>query len=202
MISSQSQLAVILSKLKGFSSPSATSEQYMTDSETAAEVIWTAYMKGDLKGKSIADLGCGTGILGIGCLLLGAKKAMLVDKDPEALEIAGENLSSAGLKAKIICSDISGFNEKTDIVIQNPPFGTKTRHSDREFLEKAFQTAPIIYSFHKTATEGFLKAISEDNKYKITDKLQFMMPLKKTMSFHKKKIERIEVSCFRLAKGI
>ena len=66
-IASKGALAVILSKLKVFTAPKVRVEQYPTDAEIAAEVLWQAHMKGDI-GKVSADLGCGTGILGIGLL--------------------------------------------------------------------------------------------------------------------------------------
>ncbi len=199
---SKSNLAIELSKLKGFASPKVNAEQYETDSETAADVIWLAYMRGEISGKTIADLGCGTGILGIGCLMLGAREVYFVDNEPDALKLAEENIEKSGFKSKATVerTDIKKFNKKADVVIQNPPFGTKEKHADREFLEKAFQTADIIYSFHKTSTESFVKAIAADNGFRITDKLSFAMPLKKTMPFHKKKIERIDVSCYRMER--
>lgn len=42
-------------------------------------------------GDSILDLGCGSGILSIGALLLGAKKATAVDIDENSVRIAKEN---------------------------------------------------------------------------------------------------------------
>ena len=91
---SKSGLAIALSKLKTFKKPKVSLEQYPTDSEVAAELLWHAYMAGDIEGKKIADLGCGTGILGIGCLLLGAEHVYFADIDAEALEICLENLQN------------------------------------------------------------------------------------------------------------
>ena len=93
MSASKSSLAVALSKLKLFSKPDVKLEQYPTDSEIAAEILWNAHMRGDLDNKIVADLGCGTGILGIGALLLGAKKVFFVDIDKNALEILKQNFS-------------------------------------------------------------------------------------------------------------
>ena len=69
----KTQLAVELSRLKTFQKPKMYLEQYPTDSEIAADMLWSADMQGDIEGKVIADLGAGTGILGIGALILGAK---------------------------------------------------------------------------------------------------------------------------------
>ena len=45
----------------------------------------------DLQGKTLLDYGCGSGILGIAGLLLGAKQALGVDIDPQALEASRQN---------------------------------------------------------------------------------------------------------------
>jgi putative methylase len=200
---SKSSLAIELSKLQVFPSPKPKLEQYPTDSEIAADVLWQAYMAGDIKGKTIADLGCGTGLLGIGTLLLGAKKVFFIDTDTAALAILGNNLKKLDIKKgfKIVNSDIKDFKEKADTVIQNPPFGTKEKHTDRAFLEKAFTLANTIYSFHKTSTSGFVNKFAEDNNFSITNKWDFEFPLKQTLKFHKKRIQRIKVSCFVLEKS-
>jgi putative methylase len=202
MRNSKSGLAVELSKLDVFPSPDLKLEQYPTDSEIAADVLWHAYMRGEIEGKKIADLGCGTGILGIGALLLGAKQVFFVDKDTAALAVLGSNLNKVGAKKgfKAINADIEGFDEEVDVVIQNPPFGTKEEHIDRFFLGKAFSLADVVYSFHKTSTKGFVEKFADDSGFRIAERLDFQFPLKNTMKHHKKKIQRIGVSCFRLEK--
>ena len=45
----------------------------------------------DLAGRLVIDYGCGSGILGIAALGLGAKRCLAVDIDPKALEAAREN---------------------------------------------------------------------------------------------------------------
>ena len=48
-------------------------------------------------GDDMIDLGCGSGILSIGALLLGAKEALAVDIDPIAEKIAYENAAMNGI---------------------------------------------------------------------------------------------------------
>lgn len=48
-------------------------------------------------GDEMVDLGCGSGILSIGALLLGAKNALAVDIDPIAEKIAYENAAMNGI---------------------------------------------------------------------------------------------------------
>ncbi|MCL6270575.1 50S ribosomal protein L11 methyltransferase [Sansalvadorimonas sp. 2012CJ34-2] len=45
----------------------------------------------DMNGKQVIDYGCGSGILGIASLLLGAKHVLGVDTDPQALEATLDN---------------------------------------------------------------------------------------------------------------
>jgi putative methylase len=203
-IGSKSGLAVVLSRLEGFERPNVRQEQYMTDSEVAASILWSAFLLGDIQGKVIADLGCGTGILGIGALLLGAKKVFFVDIDKKALETAKSNISklkSEGYivegKAEWLNRDILDISVKANVVVQNPPFGTKVKHNDRIFLEKAMKTAPIVYSLHKSESKGFLERFSSQKRAEITHIWNFKFPLKATFSFHRRQIHRIGVSCFR-----
>ena len=198
---SKSALAVRLSKLKGFLQPELASEQYATDSETAADVLWLAFMNGDVRGRVVADFGCGTGILGIGCLLLGARRVCFVDSDPAALEIAKSNLTGLDSgKYELMESAIADVELKADAVIQNPPFGTKRRHADKEFLLKAFETAGIVYSLHKASTIEFVKKLAESNGFQATHVLRYGMPIKRTQEFHRRRIHRIDVACLRLAR--
>jgi putative methylase len=208
---SKGQLAIILSKLRGFDSPKVSSEQYAVDPEIAASVLWQALYSEKVRVRTIADLGCGTGILGIGALLVGAKKVFFVDNDENSLNIAKDNLSLfiksessyEGLikgGVELIHKDIADFNEKVDTVIMNPPFGTKIRHFDRFFLEKAMKIAKTIYSFHKSESKGFIFAFAKDHGFRLAGQMDFSWPMKQTMGFHRKKIHRIPVSCFILEK--
>jgi len=199
---SKVQLAIALSRLKSFAKPDVKLEQYPTDSEIAADVLWHAGMQGHIEGKRIADFGCGTGILGIGALLLGAKHVFFVEKDASAITTLAENLASLEIEEgfTIVPEDIANFDEEVDMVIQNPPFGTRDEHIDRFFLGKAFSVADIVYSFHKTSTKTFVESFAKDNGFDVKERLDFAFPLKQTQSFHTKKIQRIEVSCFYLMK--
>lgn len=76
----------------------------------------------DLRGKRILDVGCGSGILGLSSLLLGAENAELVDIDSQATDIALHNAEINGLATK--CAIKTGnLTEKTtgtfDVVFAN-----------------------------------------------------------------------------------
>ena len=74
-----------------------------------------------LEGKTVLDYGCGSGILAVAALLLGAKHAQAVDIDPQALTATRENAVSNGVAPQIdICLPESLEAESTyDVVIAN-----------------------------------------------------------------------------------
>ncbi|MGC9238219.1 MAG: 50S ribosomal protein L11 methyltransferase [Acidithiobacillus sp.] len=52
-------------------------------------------------GETLMDYGCGSGILAIAALLLGARRAIAVDNDPLALEVARENARINGVADRL-----------------------------------------------------------------------------------------------------
>ena len=55
----------------------------------------------DLTGKTLLDYGCGSGILAIAALRLGAALAVAVDHDPQALEATRENAAANGVADRL-----------------------------------------------------------------------------------------------------
>jgi len=60
-----------------------------THPTTALCLAWLDSL--DLKGKTVTDFGCGSGILAIAALKLGAASAVGVDNDPQALTASADN---------------------------------------------------------------------------------------------------------------
>lgn len=54
-----------------------------------------------LAGRTVIDYGCGSGILAIAALKLGAAQAIGVDVDPKALEVARENAERNGVAGRL-----------------------------------------------------------------------------------------------------
>ena len=201
----KNSLGKILSELEGFENPEVRLEQYITPSEIASDFLWFCYMQGDIKNKVIADFGCGTGILGIGALLLGAKKIYFVDKSTNALEIAKKNFNSLKLdkkKAIFLGCDINKFKSNVDTVIENPPFGVKKEHADKNFLEQAIKITDNIYSFHKIESWEFIKKFSKDNGFDSKIIFIFNFPLKLSMKYHTKEVKKIKVGVWKLERKI
>ena len=74
------------------------------------------------EGNSVLDVGCGSGILGIATLLLGADRAVGVDIDETAVRTAAENAEINGVADRFtaICGSFTDKVEgKYDIVLAN-----------------------------------------------------------------------------------
>lgn len=66
-----------------------------THNTTALCLRWLDSL--DLTGKTVVDFGCGSGILGIAALKLGAERVIGIDIDPQALEASRDNAERNGV---------------------------------------------------------------------------------------------------------
>ncbi len=204
------QLEIVLSKLKPIQEPNPSLEQYTIPSNLAAEILNLAYLSGDIENKTVFDLGCGTGRLALGALLLGAKKVVGIDIDYKVLEVVEENLHSIisdklAVKGsiKFVQSDIQDFSGKCDTVVQNPPFGIQKEHADRIFLEKALECGKRIYSLHKDGyekTQEFLTKLVEKKGGKVEKILPYIFPIPHLFKFHDKPKKEISVDLYVIEK--
>lgn len=196
------QLEILLQKVHGHPKPSAALEQYSTPATIAADVLWFAYAQGDIAAKKVVDLGCGTGILGIGAKLLGAQEVISLDVDEAALGVAMKNASALGVDLSLLTVDVKDFPEPADTVLMNPPFGAQKSdlHADVPFLERALATAPVTYTFHKAETEPFvLKRIAELGG-EATHRKAYAFPLPHSMPFHTEELKEIPVVMLRILR--
>ncbi|MFN3311312.1 MAG: 50S ribosomal protein L11 methyltransferase, partial [Thermomonas sp.] len=53
---------------------------------------------GDLQGKAVLDFGCGSGILALAALKLGAARATGIDNDPQAITATADNAERNGVE--------------------------------------------------------------------------------------------------------
>jgi putative methylase len=204
------KLEMLLEKVKGFERPDITREQYATPATVAAELLYFAFMNGDLEG-SVIDLGCGTGMLAIGASLLkqdaggrlqheacgGTQKIIGIDSDISALVTAKDNARSLGAHVEWVCCDIRDVCGHCDTVIMNPPFGAQEKGNDRPFLDKALELGCVIYSIHNAGSQSFIESYIRGRGI-ITDVVRLKFPMRHTFKFHKKEIAYIDVELYRI----
>lgn len=194
-----------LQSIPKYPNPKVNLEQYSTPASIAADVLWNALSLGDIQGKKVVDLGCGTGIFSLGSALLEARKVVGVDVDPEAIEVAQKEALNQGLEGltTFIVGDILNFAVEADTVIQNPPFGAQKAHrknADRIFMFKSLQLAPVVYSFHLQETESFVEKYFHSLGGTVNYRLYYKFPLPHTYYFHQKAKKEVNVVVMRVER--
>lgn len=110
-----------------FTEPNITLEQYATSPELTSYIIYAALQNEDIGyGKSVLDLGSGTGMLSIGSAIVGSSSVLLVDCDEGALSIAKENMNEMGL------GDVEEVEDDEDEFCQVEYMLAKLKHTPRK----------------------------------------------------------------------
>eukprot|EP00794_Sanderia_malayensis_P020294 gene20294-22280_t len=204
------ELESYLQQLDTFEEPKVNLEQYATTPHIASHMLYNINnCYNDLKGKVVADFGCGCGILSIGAAMFDAF-VIAIDIDFDAIEVAARNKDDFEIEnVEFIQSDLTTSalpfcnNNIVNTVIMNPPFGTKNNKGiDMKFLQTAISTATeSVYSLHKTSTrEHVLKKAKEWNTIPtVLAELRYDLP--KTYKFHRRQSLDIAVDFIRFDVG-
>lgn len=76
----------------------------------------------NIRGASVLDLGCGTGVLGLAALKLGARSVVALDVDPDAVRTARANaaLNSAADRFRVALGGIGALGKvRFDLILAN-----------------------------------------------------------------------------------
>lgn len=75
----------------------------------------------EMAGQPILDVGCGSGILALIALLLGASRAVATDIDPEAIDVTRENATRNGLASRVeaVTRELSEVDLVAPVVLAN-----------------------------------------------------------------------------------
>ena len=197
-------LEMTLQRIAGYSHPRAALEQYQTPAPLAARLLYHALMKGDIEGKTVCDLGCGTGVLAIGAALLGTDCVRGVDSDPQVVKGAIANAALLEADVEFIVADVRdaalhGRLGSCDTVIMNPPFGAQKAHADRPFIDLALSIAPVTYSIFNAGSIQFIATYTAE-RAEIDERVGGVFPIKRTFSFHTHDVQEIEVEILRLIR--
>jgi putative methylase len=197
-------LEIALEGLEGFGRPDPRTEQYSTPASLAARLLHHAHLLGDIEGRAVCDLGCGTGILACGAALLGAERVVGVELDPDALAVAERNAARLGAGITFVRGDVRdpGLLEGLgpfDTVIMNPPFGAQDPHADRPFVDAALSLAPVVYGIFNTGSLPFLESYTV-GRAEIEFAVGGVLPLKRTFPFHTRDMVELEVEILRMRR--
>ncbi len=188
-------LEIELERVPSHPDPKPHLEQYPTPPSIASDILFTAYSYGHVKGRKVADLGCGTGIFAIGSAYLGASDVIGVDIDTEAIELAKEEAKNWSLSdaIKFANKDIDEFETEVDTVIMNPPFGSQNKGADIPFLEKSFEIGEIVYSLHNAKTAEYLRNFIKERSHSLFWEKRYMFDINNLFEFHEKEQKSFEV---------
>jgi len=137
----RSELVRAIERVPVPAQPRAELEQVATPAEAAADLLLAAVRIDGLEGRSVLDLGSGTGRLAIGAALLGAATVVGIETDPVLVEAARAAAKAAGVRVDFWPSDVSAWRQTAELVVMNPPFGAQRRHADRVFWDQALVPA-------------------------------------------------------------
>lgn len=116
---------------------------------------------------TIADVGCGSGILSVGALLLGAKKVYAVDTDPLAVKATQENIELNHIAPQKLTVAEGSVKQLVQLLDQ-PVDGLVCNILAEVIIDLIPQWTPIV----KSTTWGILSGILLDQAKPVADTLE------------------------------
>jgi ribosomal protein L11 methyltransferase len=118
------------------------------------------------RGGHLLDFGCGTGVLAIAAVKLGARSALAVDNDPWALGNARENVKRNRLvgKVQVASRELSRLpNRKFDTIVSNIDLPTITATLPLLVKKLRPEGAMLLSGLLTSDLSGFLDLLSHQN---------------------------------------
>ena len=178
-------------------------EQYSTDGNLAARWLVDIATFGDLNhGDTIADLGSGNGVLGVGALAMGAGRAILIEADQEACNTALTNIEQSGFSGSAVVIQASlGIDsidiESADVIISNPPWGRQSPKADRPFLDAILSSGITAHLMH-SAEAGHIEPLFEEHGWAVERYGEADFALPATYSHHSRQRGKTRAAFWRL----
>lgn len=206
-------LADRLQGLAGFPDPDLSLEQYPTPVDLAAHLVHLADLQGDVAGRTILDLGTGTGVLALAASLRGPTRVVGLERDPAALAIAAENESFVDPPLDVdwlvgdatrppLCPDAAAHStgDSSVTALLNPPFGAQAGQegADRAFLRTAADLATVSYSVHNAGSQSFVEAFAADEGGSVSHAFRAAFEMDRLYDHHARDRREIDVEVFRI----
>jgi ribosomal protein L11 methyltransferase len=114
-----------------------------------------------LEGKATLDIGCGSGVLAIAAVGLGAQTALGIDIDPDALDNARENagLNETGEGVRFDLGDFREMAHSADVVLANLTGGLLANSADALNRMVAPGGFLIVSGFMESEKDAVLTAL-------------------------------------------
>ena len=123
-------MRVIAGSAKGFKLNAPKGLSTRPTADRVKEGLFSA-IQFEIEGGQVLDLFAGSGQLAIEALSRGAKSAVLVDQDGEAVRVIRENLAKTGFsdRARVLRADYRQYLQSTsdrfDLIFLDPPYAEK-----------------------------------------------------------------------------
>jgi rRNA N6-adenosine-methyltransferase METTL5 len=180
--------------------PQISLEQYSTPCRLAAMILLE--IQDMIENKVVMDLGCGCGVFSAGIGVLEASQIYCFDIDPNCLNITQQNLGNNLIRADYVQSNVKTMPVKdwADVVVTNPPFGTRNSGIDWVFVSKAVVLAPDVYSIHKTSTRKFFQKKCDEVNIQGEVLMSVPFSLPKLYKNHTRKSVDIDVDVWHFSR--
>jgi putative methylase len=173
-----------------------------TPAEAAADLLLALDRYVDLTGRSVLDLGSGTGRLSIGAALLGAGSVTGVEVDASLVATARAAARALGVDVSFQVRDVATWRRSADVVLMNPPFGAQTRHADRPFWDRAFALARLsIGAFALEPSRTFIARLALDRGAHVVEVEPVPWNLPRTFPHHRAANVRLAVDRWVIEPG-
>ncbi len=198
-------LAERLHGLSGFRDPEVSLEQYPTPPDLAAHLLHLADLQGDIAGRTVLDLGAGTGILALAAACRGPARVLALERDADALAVAHGNERAVAPETPVdwLRGDATRPPLRSDSVstiVTNPPFGAQSGNegADRAFLHTAATIADVSYSIHNAGSQSFVESFAADEGGEVTHAFAAEFEMARLYEHHDHDRTEIEVEVFRI----
>jgi putative methylase len=198
-------LAERLHGLTGFTDPDIELEQYPTPPDLAAHLLHLADLQGDIAGRSVLDLGTGTGMLALAAACRAPARVIGLERDADALSIARENERSVAPETPVdwVRADATRAplaDDSVSTVVTNPPFGARSGNEgiDRAFLQTAAAVSSVSYSIHNAGSQSFVESFVADEGGKVTHAFAAAFEVPRLYEHHERERAEIDVELFRI----
>jgi putative methylase len=169
-------------------------EQVATPAEAAVDLLLAAVRWDRLDGRSVLDLGSGTGRLAIGAALLGAHPVVGVEIDPHLVDVAEASAEAAGVDVEFLAGDVETLDRTAEVVVMNPPFGAQRRHADRPFWDAALRLARrSVHAYALADSRTFIARRVVERRAHVLETQPVPWVLPRTFPHHTRRSVRLPV---------